>query len=249
MPTLRLITWNLDGLDTRHIDLRTEAACRAILERGPDVVFLQEVVERSFFGHLRPWFTGSGFRAAPPTLSRRSRYGCVMFIRSPLRVTSARRTPFEASQMGRALIRTVVHWEGRELLLLTAHMESLRDGAPERVRQLDRVLAALTAHAGPAVFAGDTNLRDSEVRGRDIRDAWCLLGSPRQTRTTWDMRAIPNKRGPNEQGGGYARFDRVFLNPGWRPSEMSLIGMAPVAGADGLFPSDHAGLEVLLERD
>ena len=243
MPSLRLISWNLDGLDARHIDLRTEAACQIILERAPDVVFLQEVVERSFFAHLRPWMQGVGYRASPPQLTKRSRYGCIMFTRPPLTVLEARREPFTASQMGRSLLHTTVRWEGRELLLLTAHLESLREGRPERVQQLDVVRAALGAHAGPAVFAGDTNLRDSEVAGKEIRDAWSELGGPRQCRYTFDAFAIPNKKGRTR-----ARYDRVFLSahPGWRSTEMSLLGMASVPGAGGLFPSDHAGIEVLL---
>lgn len=243
MPTLRLISWNLDGLDTRHIDQRTEAACRTILERAPDVVFLQEVTQRSYFAHIRPWMQGVGYRASPPTLTRDSSYGCMMFTRPPLQVTSAVRKPFVATQMGRSLIRTTARWGDHELLLLTAHLESLRDGAPERLRQRDVVLEALRSHDGPAVFAGDTNLRDAEVAGLDIRDAWELLGSPPQTRFTFDTLTIPNKRGRSR-----ARYDRVLLSdhPGWRPTGLFFLGMEPVVGTGGLFPSDHAGLEIIL---
>lgn len=243
MSTLRLISWNLDGLDGRHIDLRTEAACRIILERAPDVVFLQEVVGRSFFAHLRPWMTGVGYRASPQQLTQRSEYGCIMFTRLPLVVLRTRREPFAATGMGRALVHTTVRWAGQELLLLTAHLESLRQGRSERVQQLDVVRAALGAHAGPAVFAGDTNLRDSEVAGKEIRDAWSELGAAPHSRYTFDTFAIPNKKGRTR-----ARYDRVFLNahPGWRPTGLSLLGMAAAPGAGGLFPSDHAGIEVLL---
>lgn len=243
MPSLRLISWNLDGLDGRHVDLRTEVACRVILERAPEVVFLQEVVQRTFFAHLRPWMVGVGYQASPPQLSRHSSYGCVMFTRPPLKVRSARRSLFSATQMGRSLLETTVHWEGHELLLLTAHLESLRQGRTERIQQLDVVCAALGAHAGPAVFAGDTNLRNSEVAGKGIRDAWSELGEPRAARYTFDALTIPNKSGRTR-----ARYDRVFLNshPGWRPTELSLLGMAAAPGAGGLFPSDHAGIEVIL---
>ena len=245
MPTLRLISWNLDGLDHRHTDLRTEAACQTILERAPDVVFLQEVVQRSFFAHLRPWMLGVGYQAAPPMLTRHSSYGCMMFVRPPLKVLSVKREPFEATAMGRSLIRTVVSWHGEELLLLTAHLESMKEGSPERVRQLAVVLDALEAHDGPAVFAGDTNLRDSEVAGLDLRDAWSLLGGSAKTRFTFDTFTIPNKSGRNR-----ARYDRVFLNhqDSWRPTGLFFVGMSPVPGAGGLFPSDHAGLEIILER-
>jgi endonuclease/exonuclease/phosphatase family metal-dependent hydrolase len=246
VSTLRLISWNLDGLDTRYIDQRTEAACRIILERVPDVVFLQEVTRRSFFAHIRPWMQGVGYHASPPNLTSKSSYGCMMFTRPPIEVRSTTREPFATTQMGRSLIRTTVRWGGHELLLLTAHLESLRDGAPERIQQRDVVLDALASHNGPAVFAGDTNLRDSEVAGLDIRDAWELLGAPPQTRFTFDTLTIPNKRGRNR-----ARYDRVFLNdhPGWRPTGLFFLGMEAVPGTGGLFPSDHAGLEILLSKE
>jgi tyrosyl-DNA phosphodiesterase 2 len=243
MPTLRLISWNLDGLDTRHLDERAEAACRTILSRAPDVVFLQEVTQRTFFAHIRPWMQGVGYRSVLPTLTRDSSYGCMMFIREPLQLISTTRQRFAATQMGRSLIRTVVRWNAQELLLLTAHLESLREGAPERIQQRDVILNALRSHDGPAVFAGDTNLRDAEVAGLDIRDAWELLGSPPQTRFTFDTFTIPNKRGRSR-----ARYDRIFLSdhPGWQPTGLFFLGMEPVVGARGMFPSDHAGLEVTL---
>lgn len=145
--------------------------------------------------------------------------------------------------MGRSLLRTTVRWAGQELLLLTAHMESLREGRAERVQQLDVVRAALGAHTGPAIFAGDTNLRDRELADKPIRDAWSELGGPEHARYTFDARTIPNKKGRTR-----ARYDRVFLNahPGWSPVGLSLLGMASVPGASGLFPSDHAGVEVVL---
>ena len=148
--------------------------------------------------------------------------------------------------MGRSLVSTRVQWGGRDLLLLTAHMESLKQGATERVAQLAVVMDALAAHSGPAVFAGDTNLRDSEVAGLRLRDAWTLLGSPAATRFTFDTFAIPNK--PRRSR---SRYDRIFLNdhPGWARSGLSFVGMEPVAGAGGLFPSDHAGLEVILSLE
>ena len=126
MPTLRLISWNLDGLDHRHTDLRTEAACQTILERAPDVVFLQEVVQRSFFAHLRPWMLGVGYQAAPPMLTRHSSYGCMMFVRPPLKVLSVKREPFEATAMGRSLIRTVVPSSPRMSLTVIIANASMR---------------------------------------------------------------------------------------------------------------------------
>ena len=243
MSTLRLISWNIDGLDERHLDERTEAAVRMVLARTPDVVFFQEVTRRSYFAHLRPWMQGVGYTPAPASLSSQSHYGCMIFVREGLPLLSAERRAFAQSFMGRSLVSARVMWAGQELLLLTAHLESLASGSQDRVRQLDEVMAALAGHDGPAVFAGDTNLRDREVAGKPLRDAWQLLGAPAATRYTFDTFAIPNKSGRTR-----ARYDRVFLSDtvGWTPVSLSFVGMEAVPGAGGLFPSDHAGLEVIL---
>ena len=48
MPALTVVTWNLFGLEERHLDERTEAACfHLLMERPPDVLLFQEVVDRS----------------------------------------------------------------------------------------------------------------------------------------------------------------------------------------------------------
>ena len=53
--------------------------------------------------------------------------------------------------------------QGPEWTVQTAHLESLREGAGLRERQLSYVVERLTSAHGPAVFAGDTNLRDAEA--------------------------------------------------------------------------------------
>ena len=45
--TLKLLSWNIDGLDAEDLKERTEAVLATILSRQPDVVLLQEVVEYS----------------------------------------------------------------------------------------------------------------------------------------------------------------------------------------------------------
>ena len=41
---LRLLSWNIDGLDEEDKTERTEEVCRIILLKRPHVVYLQEVV-------------------------------------------------------------------------------------------------------------------------------------------------------------------------------------------------------------
>ncbi|XP_022088903.1 tyrosyl-DNA phosphodiesterase 2-like, partial [Acanthaster planci] len=41
---VRLITWNIDGLDEKCIGQRTRAVCEILKRYAPDIIFLQEVI-------------------------------------------------------------------------------------------------------------------------------------------------------------------------------------------------------------
>ena len=45
--SLKLLCWNLDGLDSANLEERTTAVVENILLKKPDVVLLQEVVSLS----------------------------------------------------------------------------------------------------------------------------------------------------------------------------------------------------------
>lgn len=44
---MRIITWNLDGLDDRNLKIRTKCVVKVLQTENPDVVFLQEVVPKT----------------------------------------------------------------------------------------------------------------------------------------------------------------------------------------------------------
>jgi tyrosyl-DNA phosphodiesterase 2 len=239
---LRVLSWNLDGLDPRFLPLRTAAAGSEILERGADCVLLQEVTE-STLPALRYRLQSAGYTVSVPPTS--GSYFCLLATRP--KIHSKGYTPFTGSNMGRGLLWAEVDWAGSRLLLMTAHLESLRDSSTERVRQLHHITERLSEHTGPAVFAGDTNLRDAEVRGVNVQDVWTLIGSPEESRYTWDMSRVSNKR--TGKGRARMRFDRMFINdwPGWGGAGLALIGTTPLGEvARGLHPSDHFGLLAVL---
>jgi endonuclease/exonuclease/phosphatase family metal-dependent hydrolase len=243
---LDLLTWNVDGLDERHLDLRSEAACLEVLlqPKHPHVVCLQEVVARTFHAHFVPHFGHAGFRPFPARPPENASYFDVLFVREPLVVVEARREPFPTTRLGRALTTAHVSWDEHRFVVMTGHLESLREGSDERKRQLGEVVHRLRAPS--TIFAGDTNLRDAETEGAldGIGDAWTMAGSPADLRHTWDPSATPNIRGG--KGWKALRFDRVLLSAGWKATAFALVGRSPVEGAHGLWPSDHAGVRVTL---
>lgn len=254
---LSLVTWNLNGLEPRDLDARTEAACLHLLLRDdpPDVVAVQEVVDRTWHAHLLPHFSHAGYAALPGRAD--SEYWCALFVRGALRVEGATLERLPDSGQGRALLEATVTWEGQRTWIATGHLESLRSGAPTRKRQLHHVLDRLEdpARVGRAVFAGDTNLRDAEVaevaaaRELPVLDAWEQVGT-KATRDTWRAPGSGGRR-----GRGF-RFDRVLMGAALRAERVWLLGDVPVAdivgtlgaeaGAPRCLPSDHLALGVTL---
>lgn len=253
MSALRLLTWNLNGLDPTDLDVRTEAACLAMLlrPRPPDVVLLQEVVGRTWHAHVKHHFAAAGFVAVPgdPVGTTESEYFSVLFVRKQLTVLRGGTEPFPNSGMGRRLVWAEIDWaagldvrpEGaRPLLVATSHLESGKEATMVRAAQLAAVIEGLRTHDGPAVFGGDTNLRVSEEKVipglADVHDAWALAGSPTHQRATWP--AVPRDRRPG------ARFDRVLVS-GAAVQAFVLSGHS--APGFPAAPSDHLAIEVELD--
>lgn len=222
MPALRVLTWNLNGLDTARLDQRMERACMELVlgmdlrdamagrsgPPTPDVLCLQEVVRRVQLAKLRPHLTAAGFTLYPETPPREDGDYVLVAVRAPWRIVQGSWTRFEESPLARGWLELTIEHDGARARVLTAHMESLRSGKEPRIAQALELDARLRADDTPAVFAGDTNLRADEVErateaGFTSKDAFVLAGSPRAHRYTW---------WPEESERGM-RFDRIWLDP------------------------------------
>jgi len=201
----------------------------------PDVVLLQEVVRRSWHGHLRHHFRAAGFTPVPadPTATPHG-YFAMGFVGPRIEIVAAgmRELP---TRMGRSLVCVDGRCEGQPVRLLTAHLDSLAGGRRERRMQLQQIADTLRTGEGAALFAGDTNLRDAELAGLDlagIDDAWEVLGRPADLAATWT----------HPEGKARARYDRCYVR-GLRVESMAFVGDRPF-GEGRERPSDHIGLEV-----
>jgi endonuclease/exonuclease/phosphatase family metal-dependent hydrolase len=241
-----LVSWNLNGLDDHLLDERTESACLALLLRDDpaDVILLQELVLRSWHGHWKHHLHHAGYDVFPPDppAATDSEYFSTIAVRRELSVAAHGVERFPNSQMGRALlwVRAGGWWFG------TAHLESGAAASDERRTQLAIVARHLLAEPGPAVFAGDTNLRRDEAEGvpgtEELVDAWVAAGRDPKTRATW----FPLRRQEDLLGGARripgARFDRALHN-----AALATVALrtAP-AEVYGLQASDHLPLWVTL---
>lgn len=235
----RILTWNLNGLDAHRLDERTEAACLGLLLRDepPDVVLLQEVVDRSLTAHLRPHFSNAGYMAAIQPAS--GEYYCAAFVRTPLKLTGAAMHPLRSPQ-GRVLLELEVMQGFTPWRIGTAHLESGPHASTERGEQLAYCLRRAAEHTGPAVFAGDTNLRAREHAGLvsevGVRDAWIALGEDEASRSTWEP---PGGRSVRR----WFRFDRMYANDRVDLTELSAFQLQ-IEGED-VDCSDHRALELV----
>ena len=237
---MNLVTWNLNGLEDEHLDMRTEAAMFHILlgapiekamqanfkANTPDIVVLQEVVERTFHAHLKPHFQAAGFKLFPQALSERS-YFEVIAVRQPIIESSYEK--FSYTDQGRGL--STLSIEG--LTILTAHLESQKPGASMRLNQAKYILEIMNKHQGAIIFAGDTNLRESEwesLEPNNVSDAWQTNGANKKYKTTWQN--PPCK----------ARYDRVW-SKGITLKTFETFGKEKIKEINQT-ASDHLGIRI-----
>lgn len=239
---MRLLTWNLFGLETDELDVRSEAAVlmallgctpEQALSVGPDVppevVFFQEVVDRSLAAHLRPHLQAGGYTLVTSSRDKRHYYELIA-VRPPCTIVRSQVIGLDSLQ-GRELLEVEVDRLGQRIRLMTAHLESLPEGSERRLVQ-SRLIAQRLRSGGPAVFGGDTNLRAKEAASLDVQDAWELLGSPRASQMTY--RSV--------RSGRRARYDQIW---GHQVSFESLKTLGEqVVTPKGATASDHLGLRV-----
>ncbi|MEE9326680.1 MAG: endonuclease/exonuclease/phosphatase family protein [Cocleimonas sp.] len=236
---MKLVSWNLNGLEDHNLDMRTEAAMFEILlgapieaamtegfkPDSPDIVVLQEVVKRTYHAHIVPHLKAAGFTIYPDKPSERSYFELVA-VRN--KIIESNYTPFEYSDQGRGL--TQIKIDG--LTIMTAHMESMKPGASMRVDQAQSVLDKM-AKNNPCIFAGDTNLRKSEwlsLKHAEVKDAWISVNSPKEHRTTWQQEKYKS------------RYDRVWTQ-NINIKSFKTIGKGQVALINER-ASDHYGVRV-----
>ncbi|XP_067667027.1 tyrosyl-DNA phosphodiesterase 2-like [Haliotis asinina] len=242
---IRLLSWNLDGLDTGSIKARTQAVCDIINKENPHIVFLQEVTPLT----LPMLENGCSMYQVIPAgdihyfTAVMLRVGHVVYEDSSV-------TPFHSSKMLRNLSTVKCRVKGIQFQVMTSHLESTAAHSEERKRQLVQAFEAMKC-ADPArtvIFGGDTNLRDKEMAQvggipEDIYDIWEITGQRPEAKFTWDMRRNDNHEYPGYKS--FLRFDRLYVRhckprPQVTPVYFELTGLSRLPNQR--FPSDHWGI-------
>ncbi len=244
---MRLLTWNINGLDPTCLDERTEGAvfttiAGTTLDRianganpwtPPDVVCFQEVTAHTFRAHVQPHLRAVGYTVLPGFAPERQTFE-VIAVRAPYTVGAHTERPLVDSVFGRVLHSVDVAGPLGAIRVATAHFDSGPELGLTRQAQLRQVVGVI---GDRGVFGGDANFRNKEwldvKADAVVVDAWEAVGGPTATRYTWFMNTMK------------ARFDRVWVGP-----ELRATSMAPVGDKDipeiRVRASDHIGLLVTL---
>lgn len=208
--TIRLATWNVDGLCERHLHTRSRESARLLRASNADVIFLQEVVDESqtiFDAAL-----GKAYRRVVDRPSEGMPYYTLAFVRKDHAIVGVPRrkafTGHARSGMGRDLLVFDVNCHGVLTRCVTSHLESMKPSGAQRVAQLAQIAAELHSFNGPGLCGGDFNMRDTEQKmalaTHPLTDAYFHFGRPKHARATWVMPGRPQVT---------CRFDRVYCTP------------------------------------
>ncbi|KAM6903335.1 tyrosyl-DNA phosphodiesterase 2 [Lycodopsis pacificus] len=242
---LSLISWNVDGLDTDNLGERARGLCSFLVLYTPDVVFLQELIP--------PYVQYLKKRAVSYLIiegGEDNYFTGMMLKKTRVKFLESEIVSYPTTRMMRNLLVAQVTFKGQKLCLLTSHLESCKDQAEQRMKQLRVVLQRMreAPEDVTVLFGGDTNLRDTEVAKvglpSSVCDVWERLGKQEHCRYTWDTKANNNKTLPYVCR---CRFDRVYFRPAAKdgvprlaPDHMALVGLEKLDC--GRFTSDHWGI-------
>lgn len=243
---IRLLSWNIDGLDRRNLQSRTLGVCDTINKEDPDVVFLQEVVpdsaeiiqEKCPLYHMIPG-NDEGYFVA------------VMLKTGSTQVEETKILPFPNTVMMRNLLTVKCTVKGEKVFLMTTHLESTKNYSKARKEQLGQCFTYIQKREKErtVVFGGDLNLRDNEITEiggipESLFDIWEVTGKRPEAKFTWDTQRNDNL----EWGARYkpkCRFDRLYIRHSepstLKPEYFELIGLERLKSCQR-FCSDHWGL-------
>ena len=244
-------SYNVDGNSNRvHSTRRCIAISRSIIDKSPDLIFLQEVDEKILKLYKIIFWT-QGYNLVSPLNESRSFYSTVAFSKLNGHCKRLDFRDSAQSVMGRDILSYEIIINNRRTQFLSSHLESLADGGDVRKAQLECLLELIDSNAGPGVVAGDLNIRQKEadslmtqfkkkakVNQKDFKifDCWESMGKDPNCKNTW---VHPDPSLKHIQ----ARYDRIYCNGKFiKTTEFSLIGKEVMPPPVSTTPSDHFGM-------
>lgn len=244
---LRVLTWNTlwDRYDGELIDTarRRPLLLAALEEADADVIALQEV-EPALLDVLlaAPWVRARYTVGTDPDGADVDDSGLLLLSRLPVREAA-----WHELGPHKAVAAIVVDTAGGPLVVAVTHLTSdhTDDGAARRRAELARIAEGLAGVDGDLVLVGDFNDgTDAPAAALGLRDAWTEAHGSGDRTPTFDPRANP-LAAISSLSGRAGRLDRVLVRGRPRVISATLRGDTP--DSDGLYISDHYGVEAVLD--
>ncbi|MEU3774137.1 poly(A) polymerase [Streptomyces sp. NPDC032472] len=248
---VRLLTWNTlwDRYDAAHIDTaRRRPLLLAALEAADaDVIALQEVEPELLVLLLaQPWVRARYTAGTDPGGKDVASSGLLVLSRLPVAEAGLHVLgPYKA--VSAVTVRTAAG----PLVVASVHLTSdhTENGADRRSAELVRIAEGFSGVEADVVLLGDFNDGRSGAEGPAaalaMRDAWSEVHGAQDDTPTFDPLANP-LAAVGSLSGRPGRLDRILLrSAGARVGRAALRGDSPAA--EGLFISDHYGVEATVE--
>ncbi|CAL8100798.1 unnamed protein product [Orchesella dallaii] len=242
---LSVISWNLDGLDDKNLEKRTDAVIEIIMKENHDVVFFQELLPYTFDYIARR--LASKYMPIPGTDNPQCDYLTGTFLKlNQVHYEDHYIIPYPNTAMQRNLLVTKAFIGKAKIALLNTHLESTAEFSSQRKAQLKNCFEVATSFPPEynVLFGGDLNLRDKEVAGLlpgSMSDLWIRCGSRDSCKYTWDLTRNTNKQMPS-RFQPRCRFDRFYFRNSnsatLDPEFFGVTGIEKVLNTQS-FPSDH----------
>ncbi|MFF4580398.1 poly(A) polymerase [Streptomyces sp. NPDC001389] len=249
---VRLLTWNTlwDRYDAPRIATarRRPMLLADLAVADADVIALQEV-EPALLALLmaEPWVRAGYALGTDPHGADVADSGLLVLSRLPVREAG-----LHVLGPHKAVSAVTVDTAGGPLVVAATHLTSdhTEGGAGRRTTELARLAEGLGGIDAGLALLGDFNDGRSGAEGPaaalGLRDAWNDVHGPADDTPTFDPGANP-LAAVGSLTGRAGRLDRILLScaSGARVRGAALRGDSPAP--DGLFPSDHFGVEATVE--
>ena len=234
---IKVLSYNIDGLNMFELNYRTQIVLSLIVSEEPTIIQLQEVVP-SVAALIDETLLAQGYGKHDSTIDHTilSHYYTMTYIKSPATnqwwSTHPKRVAYTGeavSSQGRDMLVNTLPYGDSAFLLVNSHLESCgtamrSPGSSTRQAQLCQALQRIRQHNGPAIVTGDFNIRDAEAKSviikfPDIIDIAEYLNA--QNECTWFLPGKPMKGKVVKY-----RFDRIYFNRRGdvKPVSYKLIG-------------------------
>ncbi|MFJ5809199.1 poly(A) polymerase [Streptomyces sp. NPDC093093] len=249
VDTVRLVTWNTlwDRYDAPLIStaLRRPMLLADLARADADVIALQEV-EPALLTMLlaQPWVRERYTVGADPRGRDVAECGLLILSRLPVREAG-----LHELRPHKAVIAVTVDTAAGPLVVANTHLTSdhSEHGADRRTGELASLTHGLGSVDAAIALVGDFNDGRTGAEGPaaalGLRDAWTEVHGATDDTPTFDP-AVNPLAAVGSLSGRSARLDRILLrSPG---VVRSAARRGDVPGPDGLFVSDHFGVEATL---